>query len=261
MKILFFDIDGTLVSNDGKRIFPENAKEAIRLTRQYGNLAVINTGRVRCNVEKWILDAGFDGMISGCGTDIVYHGAELLHHTIPQQLCREIGENCRKWRIPAIFEYRDYTSYDGTLPFGTRGEMIAYFRREGRKLISDIHDPEFRFDKFSGFYLPDSDRAAFRNYITRNFTYIDRENDFFELEPAGFSKATGIRFLLDALQISEGDAYVFGDSNNDIEMMQAVPHSICMGNGSPEAKMTASYVTGDLYRNGLADAMRHFRLI
>lgn len=29
-KILFFDIDGTLITDDGKRYFPDSAKEAIQ---------------------------------------------------------------------------------------------------------------------------------------------------------------------------------------------------------------------------------------
>ena len=30
MKLLFFDIDGTLITDDEKRHFPESAKEAIK---------------------------------------------------------------------------------------------------------------------------------------------------------------------------------------------------------------------------------------
>lgn len=49
-KILFFDIDGTLITDDGKRYFPDSAKEAIQKARENGHLAFINTGRVFCDV-------------------------------------------------------------------------------------------------------------------------------------------------------------------------------------------------------------------
>ena len=35
-KILFFDIDGTLITDDGKRYFPDSAKEAIQKARENG---------------------------------------------------------------------------------------------------------------------------------------------------------------------------------------------------------------------------------
>ena len=37
-KILFFDIDGTLITDDGKRYFPDSAKEAIQKARENGHL-------------------------------------------------------------------------------------------------------------------------------------------------------------------------------------------------------------------------------
>ena len=71
-KILFFDIDGTLITDDGKRYFPDSAKEAIQKARENGHLALINTGRVFCNVTEEIRSAGFDGFVCGCGTHLFY---------------------------------------------------------------------------------------------------------------------------------------------------------------------------------------------
>ena len=45
-KVLFFDIDGTLITGDSRMIFPESAKEAIKRTREKGNLVFINSGRL-----------------------------------------------------------------------------------------------------------------------------------------------------------------------------------------------------------------------
>ena len=43
-KILFFDIDGTLLSHRTLQI-PESAKRAIRKAKENGHLIFINTGR------------------------------------------------------------------------------------------------------------------------------------------------------------------------------------------------------------------------
>ena len=59
--MLFFDIDGTLITTDGKRTFPESAKRALREARERGHLVYINTGRVMENVDDFIREVGFDG--------------------------------------------------------------------------------------------------------------------------------------------------------------------------------------------------------
>ena len=51
MKALFFDIDGTLLSEKTRQI-PESAKEALKEARRRGHLVFINTGRVYCHLSQ-----------------------------------------------------------------------------------------------------------------------------------------------------------------------------------------------------------------
>ena len=44
MKIIFFDIDGTLICG-GSELMSESTKEAIRIARANGHICMINTGR------------------------------------------------------------------------------------------------------------------------------------------------------------------------------------------------------------------------
>ena len=94
-----------------------------------------------------------------------------------------------------------------------------------------------------------------------DFTFIEREGSFWEAVPKGFSKATGIKYLLDYYKIPIENAYVFGDSNNDLEMLQYVPNSIAMGVCSPEVKAIASYRTARVEEDGIRKAMEHFGII
>ena len=44
-KIVFFDIDGTLITEDGNQTLPESTVYAIQELRRRGHLAFINSGR------------------------------------------------------------------------------------------------------------------------------------------------------------------------------------------------------------------------
>lgn len=79
-----------------------------------------------------------------------------------------------------------------------------------------------------------------------------------------FKKATqrsGIDFLCEHLGKSKEDCYVFGDSENDRAMLEAVPNSIAMGNASQPIKDVCSYVTASVEEDGIYKAMEHFGLI
>ena len=71
-KILFFDIDGTLIAFDG--IFPESAKQALKKAQQNGHEIFLCSGRNRCQIDPVLAEFGFDGYVTSAGADVEYHG-------------------------------------------------------------------------------------------------------------------------------------------------------------------------------------------
>ena len=65
--IVFFDLDGTLISDDEAYIIPDSAVNAIHKAQENGHLMYVDTGRTVMNVEQRIRDIGFDGYVCGCG--------------------------------------------------------------------------------------------------------------------------------------------------------------------------------------------------
>ena len=62
-KIIFFDIDGTLIGEES-HVMLESTKKAIRKARENGHICIINTGRTKKLVGKDITDlVDFDGYI------------------------------------------------------------------------------------------------------------------------------------------------------------------------------------------------------
>lgn len=260
--MLFFDIDGTLITEDGTMTFPDSAKQAIRKARENGHLVYINTGRVRINVDDFIEEVGFDGFVCGCGTYIESEGAVLLHHETPQNRCVEIAKKCRECKLFAVFEHADKNGYDQAALGDINLHVLEYFKSMGRKMVPDIEDPEFSFDKFAAWYDKESAKLEeFKQFVSEDFTCITREGTFIEVVPKGFSKATGIRFLMERYGIPLADVYAFGDSNNDLDMLRYVEHSIAMGVCSDEVAKVASYRTDTVMQDGIYNAMKHFELI
>ena len=92
-------------------------------------------------------------------------------------------------------------------------------------------------------------------------TFIDRGSGFYEVVPAGHSKATGIQFLMDYFDIPLKDTIAVGDSTNDLPMLEYAGLSIGMKKSDAPVLNTVDYVTDTVENDGICKAMRHFGLI
>lgn len=265
--ILFFDIDGTILTEDGTRIIPESTGDALLEAKKNGHLLFVNTGRVFLNVEPMIRTLGFDGFVCGCGTHIIYQNKELFHHELDSSLYRKTVEITRKCKMDVLYEARDLNALDGCMEKNKAlKELITYFTQDGRRMVS-VDDSEFHFDKFTAWYpLEYTDmQKEFKEFALEYFDYIDRgiQGDYgmCEIVPKGYSKGTGIQYLLEYFNLPHDRSYAFGDSTNDLPMLTFAAHSVAMG-GSPEVvKDKVEYVTGTIDEDGLAEAMRYYGLI
>lgn len=75
------------------------------------------------------------------------------------------------------------------------------------------------------------------------------------------SKANGLSILCRHFGTTMEEAYAFGDSMNDYEIIQAVGTGIAMGNADPRLKEVADYVTADIQDDGIYKACVHLGLI
>ncbi len=53
----------------------------------------------------------------------------------------------------------------------------------------------------------------------------------------------------------------FGDSGNDIKMLEMAALGIALGNGTAECRLAADYVTEDIVDEGVYKALLHFGFI
>ena len=261
-KIAFFDIDGTLTSEiDGS--IPQSAITAIRKARANGNLMFLNTGRCIQNVEPRFKEVGFDGFVCGCGTDIYCDGKNLLHVTQSHEITIELLKAARDTNVDIVFESSTAVAYDPARPIIHPDAVAQYdaFVKRGYTMPTDLDAPDFICDKFVIWYQDEEQLQAFRKISDIHFSCIDRGGTFREFVPLGYSKATGIQFVLDHYNLTKENAYAFGDSINDVEMLKHVQHGIAMGNGTKAAKEAADYITAPLHEDGIYKGLEHFGLI
>ena len=77
----------------------------------------------------------------------------------------------------------------------------------------------------------------------------------------GVNKASGLDVLCAHCGIDVSETIAFGDSYNDIRMIQTAGMGVAMDNAEEALKEAADYVTADCDHDGIVAALRHFNII
>lgn len=261
MKVLFFDIDGTLMDSKGR--VPLSARRAIALTRKKGNKVIINSGRCLAGIPKVIHKLNPDGYVCGCGTAIYLDGKTLFHSTLPKDLCRKILLENRKRGNWGLMESETATWMDWRCKNVSllRKMVLKWSFKDSARIVGKKIPDDFQFDKFFVIGRPQANLEELQEIAGPTMEIIAREHGAAEAVQRGVSKATGMDRICQELGVTLDDCYAFGDSNNDIPMLEHITHSVAMGGLNGDILPYCEYQTTTLENHGIYNALKHYGLI
>lgn len=275
-KILFIDVDGTLV--DYETNLPESAVEAIRKARQNGHRVYISTGRSKAEVYQNLWDIGLDGMIGGNGSYVEDHDHVVMHQKITLEQCKSIVDWLHERGLEFYLESNN--GLFASKKFEQRADTTIkeYAKRKGKKGAEQMSVrkifPEMIFD--GELYRNDLNKVSYvldsyQDFLDTKEMFLDLESGtwggkdeealFGDLGVKGITKANAIEHLLDYLKADRADTIAFGDAKVDIPMLEYCAYGVAMGSGGKEIKEMADYVTDDVDKDGLYKAFLKLNLI
>lgn len=258
---LFFDIDGTILSNETHTI-PESALYVMEKAQKKGHLLFINTGRTICALPRELSAFDFDGYLCGCGSYLVYQNEVILESHMDKERGKEIVDKANTCRVGVVMESSQDVCFPeeesrfaelekGRLHFGSLGLGKKIYLESGRCPCDKLF-----------FYTDElSDKKAMFDFIASDLDVIDRGNGMYEVVQKGFSKATACDVILKKFGMTKDHAYVFGDSLNDLPMFEYAKHTIAMGDHAKGLEPYTEFVTRRVEDDGVAYAMKYYGLI
>lgn len=254
-KLLLLDIDGTLL-NSNKEL-PESAYEALQSARANGHDLAIATGRAPFMITNLLEKLQIDTFITFNGQYIVYQD-EVIH--------TEALDSAMLEKVVAFAEERDHP-----LVFMNGKKMISSIdyhpdideSLKSLKFPHPVTERDFHLDneiyQSLVFCTKEEEEQYHENF--KDFQFVRWHRVSCDILPKGGSKASGIKKLIEKTGHTIEDTIAFGDGLNDLQMMKTAGFSVAMDNGHPETKKVASYITGHVDEDGLAEAFAHLGLI
>ena len=275
-KIIFLDVDGTLVNYENE--LPDSAVEAIKQARANRHRVYICTGRSKAEVYSNLWEIGLDGMMGGNGSYVEDHGQVIMHRMITKETCIEIVDWLHEEQLEFFLECNNGLFASEHFEEAGLSVMREYSKRKGKTNAEKITVRNCFPDMIFGgeLYRADVNKVS---YILNSYkNYTDAKEIFFKLEHGtwggkgetalfgdirvkGITKANAIDQLLSYLHADIADTIAFGDAVIDIPMLEYCAIGVAMGNGGPEIKKMADYITDDVEGDGLYHGFLKLNLI
>lgn len=266
-KILFSDIDETLVTTD-KKLTDEN-RAAIMHFLDAGNALAVSTGRALAGALHLMERLGLTGrkgiyLCAYNGSQIydVYAGRTLYRRGLdaedvrPVSRCaREFGIHLQAYSDTAVLtetnddNLRQYCEIQ-QLPFEIVPDLADAVKVPTGKLLAiDFADPS----RVQAFY------TLLRSRLSGEVNIFLSNEFLLEIVPAGIDKGFAVSFLSKELFVPIENTISAGDQENDIPMIIAAGHGCAVKNGIPALKDAADYVTEhDNNHSAIAEILRKF---
>lgn len=271
-KLIFLDIDGTLTTA-GSNVPPDSALEAIRKVQAKGDKVFLSTGRNLAMLSP-LLKYGFDGLVASAGGYVTIGDRVIYDHPMTREQTELSLNLLHKNGVFCTIEARDATYGDDNLEEFLSGQAEGNSEIERwRKALSENLGirPMGEYDgspiyKVVIMCLTADQLEEPRKYLEKDFQFAIQEVAAHsclngELINRAFDKGRGVLRICEELGVPVENTYGFGDSMNDLEMIQTVGTSVCMANGAQALKEISDLVCPSVEEDGLYKAFVQLGLI
>ncbi len=266
-RLAVFDLDNTLIGPD--LTLSPRVKEAVARALAQGVVVTIATGRGPSPTDQFAAALNLTAPLICFQGGIVYdyRARRILHETrldpgvvpVINRLARERGWNLQ-------FEMPDMIY----LPRGSNHpeELIELLRvsrwTRVEDFLTDLPETPHKFilsvhDRAERDALAAELRASFDKELAQ-ITVVPSHPILVEGLPRGMSKAVGLAWLAQHLDIAPGEVMAVGDNDNDAEMLRWAGLGVAMGDGSRAALAAANETVPPVAADGAAIALERFVL-
>jgi Cof subfamily protein (haloacid dehalogenase superfamily) len=259
IQAIFFDIDGTLVSNR-RKTYLNSTKLALEKLREKGVKLFIATGRHRLEIEEERLLDGlyFDGYITLNG-QYCYNEKEVIYkNEMNKEDIKNIISQIKVNPYPCLFVEKD------KIYINMINEDVKNVQKQIHSSLPPVMDINRALENPIYQIMPylNNEKAKIYPLSVLKHSKSTRWNDYaMDIISDNGSKKEGIKKVLGYYNIPLENTMAFGDGENDMEMLKFVSVGIAMGNADEEVKKAADYVADNVDNDGILKALEYYKLI
>lgn len=275
MKLLFTDLDGTLLTDDKRILDADMAAIDAMLSR--GHKLVLCTGRPLTSAKQLAQKYGFDKpgffLVSFNGGLIYDYATEnaILTRYIPVDEVKFIMDAAHRYGMHAhtysgdlvVSEYETEQLKTYCRLMKMDYVVVKDIREYYGEFINVVVKPPIKVNIITPFdhsSLVDF-RAEMRKTTAGKLFDVFSKPEMLEFSHMQSNKGDAVRFMAEYYKVPLEDTIAVGDEENDCPMIKAACVGVAVANASPVAKAAADYVTAnDNNHSAIAEVIEKFVL-
>lgn len=260
IKMIATDIDGTIFdwTNGG---FTPAVKKCIQELSNSGVKIVLVTGRMHESAKIMADELGLDTpIVSYQGGLIKRNDGEVYYRKdLDTEKAKEIINWAKKNNIHVNLYMDDVLYVENDNKIVKKYTSVRYVNYK----VCSFDELELKnINKVLLIDYDDADKVTeWVDFLSKKYPelYIVKSTPYFcEVSNIDAKKSCAVEFLRNMWNIKKEEVLTIGDQNNDIELLKAGGIKVAMGNGTPELKEYADYVTDTASNDGFVKAVEKF---
>ena len=265
IKLVLTDLDDTLICNGLPRA-TDHAIAGVRAMVDAGLHFGPVSGRIPRDME-WMFDGHEECYATGayCNGQMIYIDGELVREeqTSGEELNRLADWLMRTDRgILTMFDVHrgniKTAGYYVTPDDEHAARMLGSFGA-AKRYIHHLDEPAYTKANIhvtgDRAYQTETRDLLRAEFPTMDFVFPSTKAPLIDVSPHGWSKGSAVHVLADELGITLDEVAVFGDSENDLSMIEAVPNAVAVSNASDQIKAASRWHIGASADDAVADAL------
>lgn len=271
VQMIGVDLDGTLLTTD-KRLLPHTA-DVLKRAAEQGIIVFPVTGRPLCGIPRELLAIpGIRYVISANGGRIMDREENRVLHEdlVPVEPARRI------LGILGDYDAMREVYYDGVgyapenclaqiekyIPYPPMARYVMSTRIPVMDVMEKFEQERRGVDKLQGLFALQQERSLARQRILEisDIEVTSALENNIEINAKGVNKGKAVCLLAGMLGIPTEEILVFGDAQNDLQMIKTAGIGVAVANGIPEVIEAADCVTESNDEEGAANFIEKYVL-
>lgn len=260
VKMVATDIDGTILNWDFGGFTPK-VKECIKNLTASNVKVVLVTGRMHKATTFLAKDLGLDTPIVSYQGGMIKDSSGKVYYR--KDLDTERAKEIIKW------------AKENNVHINLYMDDILYVEKDNEtiKQYTDARFIDYEVCPFESLEIKNVNKilaikygdaptvTSWVNILREKFPelYIVKSTPYFcEISNSEAKKSCAVEFLRKMWGIEKSEVLAIGDQNNDIELLNSGGIKVAMGNGTPELKECADFITDTVENDGFVKACEKF---
>lgn len=259
-RLIAIDLDGTLLDSRTHAVSPFNAAQ-VRRVAALGHHVVLASGRAHYTIAAFAREldlAPIAPLIAYNGALIrALDGTTLFHEPLPAEasecivhFCADHGYHLNLYLNDTLYVREEtkwsrlYQQRTGSVPYVTH-DLTRFDGERPTKLLL-IDEPD----------VTDRLREAFVKEYGDSLYITKTDAEYLEFMASGVSKGRALAHVADELGVARADCIAFGDSFNDVSMLEWAGLGIAVGNAHPPVQEAADRIAPPADEDGVGKMLQ-----